>query len=295
VPSTVGVNDVVMRRASLKSAWIRGERGLRLPLGHAWARRAQCRDRWHVHHAGDADGGNRATVRCAVVSRRRSGARQTGDDGRIPTSPPIELASDDDGHDAEPDGHPHRQQERQQQDSDDVFEGGQHVRVAVVGVTRRTGPRRVPMVSGPVATVELDKSGNRDAMRGPADPIAQPAVVRPHSSQRNDRRPTSRLKRSSWPTIRQRNRVGPRPTVTSQSAEPAVASARLVDVTALAHAVGHLQPIGLGGSPHVSTAATESSQSRAASLLRAPQPSRAARDGRGRHKPPKLGRLTLRW
>jgi hypothetical protein len=169
------------------------------------------------------------------VSRRRSHARrQTGDDGRISTSPPVQLASDDDGHDAEPDGHPHRQQECEQRDSEDVFEGVQHVRV-LVGVMRRSGPRRVPMASGPVATVELDKRGNRDTTRGPAAPIIQPAVVRPHSSQRKDRRPTSRLKLSSWPTIRQRNRVSPWPTVTWQTALPAVVSDRSIDVAALAH------------------------------------------------------------
>lgn len=127
---------------------------------------------------------------------------------------------------------------------EDVVDGVQHVHVRVV-VMRRRGPRRVLMASGPVATVERDKPGNRDTRRGPAAPIIQPTVVRPHSSQRNDRRPTSRLKLSSWPTIRQRNRLGPWPTVTWQTALPAVVSEWSIDVVVLAHEVGHLRPIGL--------------------------------------------------
>ena len=157
-----------------------------------------------------------------------------------------------------------------------------------------------PAVFAGMAAVDFQRNpeelGNRDTSRGPADPIVQPAVLRPHSSQRNDRRPLSRLKRSSCPTIRQRNRVARRPSVTWQSTEPTLAIMRSVDVVALAQIVGHLQRIGPAGSPcHASTAAIQSSRSTTAFTSRAPVISTVARGGRGRtracHRP---GRRTLR-
>jgi hypothetical protein len=103
----------------------------------------------------------------------------------------------------------------------------------------------MPEASGPVATDESEEAGIRDTTRHPADPIVQPTVLRPHSPQRNDRRPGSRMNRSSCPAIRQCIRVAPKPTVTWQSNEPAWTIARTVDIAPLADAVAHLEPIDL--------------------------------------------------
>jgi hypothetical protein len=96
-----------------------------------------------------------------------------------------------------------------------------------------------------MATDEREEPGRRDTTRRPVDAIVQPAVLRPQSSQRNDRRPGSRMNRSSCPAIRQCIRVAPRPTVTWQRTEPAWTIPRTVDIAALAEAVAHLEPMGL--------------------------------------------------
>ena len=128
---------------------------------------------------------------------------------------------------------------------------------------RRSGVRRT---SSSVTRGTPEQRGTRDTTRGAVDAIVQPAVLRPHSLQRNDRRPGRRLKRSSCPAIRQRTRVGPMATMW-QSTEPAWAIAATVAVTALADAFGQLRSIGLGGRPcHASAAVTQSSQSESRSL-----------------------------
>jgi len=172
-------------------------------------------------------------------------------------SPPVALADDDYGNETDSEHYPHRQQQREQQDADRVFEGGQHVHFAFLAATRRRRSSRRAGGPRPVATAEREAPGERDATRGPTGPIVQPTVLRPHSSQRNERRPASRLKRSSCPRIRQRSRIGPQPTATWQSAEPAVATARSAALAPPAQAPCDLESVAAGASRcHVSVAAT---------------------------------------